>query len=73
MTQGTIKTIRDERGFGFIAPDDGTKDLFFHHTAVEASAFNALREGQRVEFQTGADPRDPGRQRATHVRLAEQQ
>ena len=73
MTQGTIKTIQNDRGFGFILPDNGTQDLFFHHTAVEETTFNELREGQRVEFEPGSDPRNPSRQRATHVRLAEQE
>ncbi len=71
MTQGTIKTIRDDRGFGFIAPDGGAQDLFFHSTAVEDPTFEELREGQRVEFQAGPDPRNPSRSRAEHVRLAQ--
>ena len=73
MTQGTIKTIQNDRGFGFILPDNGTQDLFFHHTAVESPTFDELREGQRVEFEPGSDPRNPARQRATRVRLAEQE
>jgi len=71
MTQGTIKTIRDDRGFGFIAPDNGTQDLFFHSSAVEHPTFDELREGQRVEFEAGDDPRNPTRKRAEHVRLTE--
>jgi CspA family cold shock protein len=72
MTQGTIKSPRDDRGFGFIAPDNGTQDLFFHSSAVEHPTFDELREGQRVEFEQGADPRNPSRSRAEHVRLATQ-
>lgn len=67
MNQGTIKSLRD-RGFGFIAPDGGTQDLFFHMNSVEGTHFEQLREGQRVEFIAGADPRNPGRSRAEHVR-----
>jgi CspA family cold shock protein len=73
MTHGTIKTIREDRGFGFITPDNGNGDLFFHHTAVEEPTFEELREGQRVQFEPGQDSRDPSRQRATHVRLADPQ
>ena len=71
MTHGTIKTIRDDRGFGFIAPDGGAPDLFFHSSAVEDPTFDELREGQRVEYQSGPDPRNPSRSRAEHVRLVQ--
>ena len=71
MAQGTIKTIRDDRGFGFIAPDGGAPDLFFHSSAVERPTFDELREGQRVEFVSGQDPRNPSRSRAEHVRVTE--
>ena len=71
MTQGTIKTIRDDRGFGFIAPDGGAPDIFFHSSAVEDPTFDELREGQRVEFVSGPDPRNPSRSRAEHVRLTQ--
>ena len=73
MTQGTIKTVQSDRGFGFIAPDNGTQDLFFHHTAVVDPTFEELREGQRVEFEPGSDPRNPSRQRATQVRVTDQE
>ena len=72
MTQGTIKTIQNDRGFGFIAPDGGAEDLFFHHSAVESPTFEELRQGQRVEFEPGSDPRNPSRQRATQVRVTDQ-
>ena len=71
MAQGTIKTIRDDRGFGFIAPDGGAPDIFFHSSAVEQPTFDELREGQRVEFESGEDPRNPRRSRAEHVRVTE--
>jgi CspA family cold shock protein len=71
MTEGTIKTIRDDKGFGFIKPDGGGQDLFFHSSAVEGTTFDTLYEGQRVAFVQGADPRNPSRSRAEHVRLAE--
>ena len=68
MDPGTIKSLRTMQGFGFIAPDGGGPDLFFHHTAVEGDAFRSLREGQRVEYEAGPEPRDPRRNRATRVR-----
>ena len=71
MAEGTIKTIRDERGFGFITPRDGGQDLFFHASVVEGGAFEQLREGQRVDYDAGPDQRDPGRMRATRVRPLE--
>ena len=68
MAQGTIRTIRDDRGFGFIRADEGQQDLFFHASVVEGGAFEQLREGQRVEYDEGPDERDPRRSRATRVR-----
>jgi cold shock protein len=67
MAQGTIKTIQSDRGFGFIKPDGGGNDLFFHSSAVEHPTFDELRTGQRVEFVAGTDPRNPSRSRAEHV------
>ena len=72
MAQGTIKSMRDDRGFGFIAPDGGNQDIFFHSSSVEGRTFDELREGQRVEFEAGTDPRNPGRTRAEHVQLIEE-
>lgn len=69
MAQGTIRSIRDDRGFGFIRPDGATRDIFFHSSAVEDRQFDQLREGQRVEFTAGTDPRNPGRTRAEKVEL----
>ena len=71
MAQGTIKTIRDDKGFGFIKPDGGSQDIFFHSSAVEGGTFDQLREGDRVEFTEGSDPRNPSRSRAEHVRATE--
>lgn len=68
MSQGRIKTIRDDKGFGFIAPDDNSQDIFFHSSAVEDGSFDQLREGQLVEYTPGPDPRNPSRTRAQQVR-----
>jgi CspA family cold shock protein len=72
MAQGTIRSIRSDRGFGFITPDDGADDIFFHNSAVTGRVFDQLQEGQRVEFDPGTDPRDARRTRATNVRLVEE-
>lgn len=73
MATGTIKTIRDDKGFGFIAPDSGGagKDLFFHRSAVTDGSFDMLREDQRVSFTEEPDPRDPSRRRAVNVSVIE--
>ena len=47
---GEVKWFKNELGYGFIAPDDGGKDIFVHHTAIEMEGYKTLREGQRVEF-----------------------
>jgi len=57
MTKGTVKFYNDQKGYGFIQPDDGGKDVFVHATALERSGVNALREGQKVSFDTQTDPR----------------
>ena len=51
MAQGTVKWFNSEKGFGFIAPDDGGKDLFVHHTSIQSRGFRSLDEGQQVEFE----------------------
>ena len=51
MATGTVKWFNSEKGFGFIAPDDGGKDLFVHHTSIQTRGFRTLDEGQQVEFE----------------------
>ena len=57
MTIGTVKFFNSTKGFGFIAPDDGGKDVFVHATAVEAAGMHSLTEGQRVSFDLEPDKR----------------
>lgn len=57
MTIGTVKFFNTSKGFGFISPDGGGKDVFVHATAVEAAGLRTLNEGQRVEFEIQPDAR----------------
>ncbi|WP_040620383.1 cold-shock protein [Rhodovulum sp. PH10] len=57
MTRGTVKFYNDQKGYGFIAPDDGSKDVFVHATALERAGLRGLAEGQKVEFDTQQDRR----------------
>jgi CspA family cold shock protein len=57
MPSGTVKWFNTTKGFGFIRPDDGGKDVFVHITALEASGLKALNEGQRVNYQVMTDRR----------------
>ena len=50
MTQGTVKWFNSQKGFGFIQPDDGSRDVFVHVSAVERAGMNGLNEGQKVSF-----------------------
>ena len=57
MTTGTVKFYNDQKGFGFIQPDDGGKDVFVHATALERAGLRGLVEGQKVAFDTAEDRR----------------
>jgi len=54
---GTVKFYNDQKGFGFIEPEDGGKDVFVHATALERAGINGLSDGQKVKFDTDIDPR----------------
>ena len=57
MTTGTVKWYNPQKGFGFIQPDDGSKDAFVHISAVERAGMNELREGQKISFELVTDQR----------------
>lgn len=59
MTTGTVKFFNNARGYGFIAPDDGSKDVFVHISAVEAAGITDLQEGQKLTFEIQPDTRGP--------------
>ena len=57
MNTGTVKFYNAQKGYGFIAPDNGQKDVFVHATALERAGITSLQEGQKVRFDTRNDPR----------------
>lgn len=66
MAQGTVKWFNDSKGFGFISLDDGSKDVFVHHSAITGDGFKTLSEGQKVEFNVVQGTKGPA---AENVRL----
>lgn len=59
MATGTVKWFNSEKGYGFIAPDDGSADLFAHFSAISGDGFKELREAQKVEFDSEPGPKGP--------------
>ncbi|HLS64168.1 MAG TPA: cold-shock protein, partial [Ruania sp.] len=57
MTTGTVKWFNADKGFGFIAPEDGSADVFAHYSAIVADGFRSLEENQRVEFEVTQGPK----------------
>jgi CspA family cold shock protein len=67
MATGTVKWFNDDKGFGFITPDEGGKDLFVHFSAIKGDGFRSLPEGARVNYEAETGPKGPN---ATNVTLA---
>ena len=65
MPTGVVKWFSDEKGYGFITPDDGSKDVFVHQTAIVSEGFRSLEEGSSVSYETEASDKGP---KATNVR-----
>ncbi len=59
MAQGTVKWFNSEKGFGFIAPDDGTSDVFVHYSEIQANGFRTLEENQKVRYEVGQGAKGP--------------
>ncbi|MEU7002002.1 cold-shock protein [Nonomuraea sp. NPDC046570] len=59
MSEGTVKWFNAEKGFGFIAPDDGSADVFVHYSAIATNGYRSLEENQRVSFETTRGPKGP--------------
>lgn len=65
MPRGKVKWFNDAKGYGFITPEDGSKDVFVHHTAIQSQGFRTLQEGETVEFEITQGQKGP---QAEHVR-----
>lgn len=65
MASGTVKWFNDQKGYGFIAPDDGGDDLFVHHSNINGDGYRTLVDGQKVEYESGQGKKGP---EATNVR-----
>lgn len=67
MTTGTVKWFNADKGYGFISPDDGSADLFVHHSAILGDGYKTLAEGAKVQYERGQGEKGP---QATNVALA---
>jgi CspA family cold shock protein len=64
-TKGTVKWFNDSKGFGFVTPEDGGKDCFVHHTAIQGDGFKSLREGEQIEFDVVQGQKGPAAENVT--------
>jgi CspA family cold shock protein len=59
MATGTVKWFNNDKGFGFITPDEGGKDLFVHHSAIQANGYRSLEDGVKVNYESEDGPKGP--------------
>ncbi len=64
---GTVKWFNDAKGYGFITPENGEKDCFVHHTAIQSDGFRSLAEGERVEFEIVQGQKGPAAEKVTKI------
>ena len=66
MPTGTVKWFSDDKGYGFITPDDGSKDVFVHHSAIMGEGFRSLTEGAKVSYESEDGPKGPAAANVQH-------
>ncbi len=67
MPEGVVKWFNADKGFGFITPSDGSKDLFVHFSEIQSAGYRSLDEGQRVSFEAGEGPKGPQAQKVSVI------
>ena len=67
--EGTVKWFNSSKGFGFIAPEDGSEDVFVHFSAIQSDGYKTLDENQKVSFDVEQDPKDSSKSRAVNVTI----
>ena len=71
MSFGTVKWFNNDKGYGFIAKEDGGDDIFVHFSSIQVEGFKTLKEGQKVSFDIEDDPKNENKKRAANVQVVE--
>ena len=67
-TTGTVKWFNESKGFGFVTPEDGSKDCFIHHSQINGDGFKTLNEGERIEFTIAQGQKGPAAENITRLK-----